>query len=157
MPKSCRRSATSSVTSKSGPNKRVGARDVCDLPCLPGRGAYVSLNARWPSPPGIFVSGLYSGSSTFIGRAGPDRAGARPDHSVTPDHEGACPSATPDCAAVHSCRRPRVVSEGSSLCLPRKQNSKRKTILGVFVSFVKPIRFEDFTYAFGRRSSVRHR
>jgi len=155
MPKSCRRSATSSVTSKSGPNKRVGARDVCDLPCLPGRGAYASLNARWPSPPRILVLGLCSGSFTFIGRAGPDRAGALPYHSATPDHAGARPSATPDCAAVHSCRRQRVVSEGSSLCLPRKQNAK--LFPGVFVSFGKPIRFEDFTYAFGRRSSVRHR
>jgi hypothetical protein len=152
MPKSCRRSATSSVTSKSGPNKRVGARDVCDLPCLPGRGAYASLNARWPSPPGILVLGLCSGSFTFIGRAGPDRAGARPYHSATPDHAGAFPSAAPDCASVHSCRRQKLKTPNSKL---KKQNAK--LFSGVFVSFVKPIRFEDFTYAFGRRSSVRHR
>src|SRR5271165_6318048 len=94
MPKSCRQSATSSVTSKIGPNKRVGAREVCDLPCLPGRGEYASLNARWPSPLGILVLGLCSGSFTFSGRAGPDRPGARPYHS-----------ATPDCTALHSCLR----------------------------------------------------
>ncbi len=157
MPKSCRLSATSSVTSKSGPNKRVGARDVCDLPCLPGRGAYVSLNARWPSPPRIFVLGLRSGSFTFIGRPGPDRAGACPYDSVRPDRAGARPCRMLDCAAVHPCQQQRVVIEGSRLCLARKRSSKRKTIPGEFVSFVKQIRFEDFTYAFGRRSSVRHR
>src|SRR5208282_1036299 len=102
----------------------------CDLPCLPGRGAYVSLNARWSSPPGVFVLGPRSGSFTFIGRAGQERV-------------------PPLCDAG---------SRGSASPTSGKaQKSKRKTIPGMFVSFVKPIRFEDFTYAFGRRSSVRHR
>jgi hypothetical protein len=50
-------------------------------PCLPGRGAHVSMNARWSSPPVVFVLGpaLTLVQVTFTGRATPDRAERVPE------------------------------------------------------------------------------
>ena len=169
MPKSSKRSATLSDTSKSGPSKRGEARQICVPSCLPGF-SFSGFSLLFSHQRPFGVDAL---SRSGVARLKPNSA------LLTVLDVGSNASSCP--LDRHAPRAPRLgrppsfrgggVGRGSTefaevLALPaqerastgnQKPETRSQKRVQPFVSVAKPIKFEDFLYAFGGRRSVRHR